>query len=221
MAILPPSPDINFSHRYQQTTKMATQEPLVRFYELSGPKPWSPSCWSIRYALNYKGIPYSVTKLSYPAIEPTCESLFPSMEGLDATVPIVEILAPPYAAINDSTPIALLLNERFTEKDGFKDLRGLENVAKHEEEQKFLVRSLLRWIMYDVYQNALDPSDGSKEFFKRTREEFLGVELKDVLEVKGGGEEAVLQAIKNNWANLQRRMKDDDGSGEREYLSIG
>ncbi|KUJ24355.1 uncharacterized protein LY89DRAFT_19248 [Mollisia scopiformis] len=199
---------------------MAAQEPLVHFYDLSGPKPWSPFCWLTRYALNYKNIPYTVTKVSYPGIGPKCEELFKDMTGLEATVPIIEILQPPYKALNDSTPIALLLNERFTEKDGFKHLKDIEKVDAYAESLGSFGRAIIRWIMFDVYSNSLDKSDGSQEYFKETREPRLGCELKDLLEKKGGGEEKVMQEIRENWTPLQERMKKDDGTSEPTYIDF-
>ncbi|CZR55319.1 uncharacterized protein PAC_05206 [Phialocephala subalpina] len=216
---------------------MATQEPLVRFYDLSGPKPWSPACWVTRYALNFKGIPYTVTKLSYPGIKPKCEELLKDMTGLEATVPIIEILQEPYKALNDSTPIAKLLNERFTEADGYKHLKDVEKLDAYEEAypsrgvfmslssgdlaQKvtFCSANKLAGIVYDVWANALDPSDGSKEYFKETREKILGMPLKDLLEVKGGGEELCIEKMKSCWVGLQERMK-NEGTGEPTYLDF-
>ncbi|KAE8451024.1 hypothetical protein EG329_004696 [Mollisiaceae sp. DMI_Dod_QoI] len=199
---------------------MAIAEPLIRFYDLSGPKPWSPACWLTRYALNYKGIPYTVAKLSYPGIRPKCEELFPDMTGLEATVPIIEILQPPYKALNDSTPIVKLLNERFTEADGFKHLKDVEKVDAYEESLGHYIRGIFRWIIYDVWRNSLDPNDGSKEYFKETREKKLGCDLKDVTELRGGGEEKVLQEIRDSWIPLRERMKNEDGSGEPTYVDF-
>lgn len=34
--------------------------------------------------------------------------------------------------------------------------------------------------------------------------------------MKGGGEEAVIEKIKGSWVGLQERMKNEDGTGERE-----
>lgn len=194
---------------------MTTPEPLVRFYDLSGPKPWSPACWCTRFALNYKGIPYQTIKLSYPAIKPKCEELFLEMAGLDATVPIIEILGPNYKALNDSTPIARLLNERFTAEMGYKHLKdvGFEYPSMANE-------GIFPWICYDVYKNSLDPSDGSKEFFKRTREESIKCDLKDVAEVLGKGEEAILDMIRDRFSRLRERLKDDDGLSERESSKL-
>jgi hypothetical protein len=198
---------------------MSTSKPLVRFYELSGPKPWSWACWCTRFALNYKGIPYTTVKLSYPGIKPVCDRLFPNNPEIIATVPIIEILQPPYQALNDSTPIAKLLNERFTEKDGYRDLKLVDQADEYEETAlKFLGRPIHRWILNDVYENALDKEDGSREYFKRTREEKLGCELKDLIEVKGGGEAAILEDMREQWKGLRERMASEDGSGEREFF---
>ncbi|KAF7914408.1 uncharacterized protein EAF01_000814 [Botrytis porri] len=200
---------------------MSNPSPLVHFYDLSGPQPWSPACWLTRYALNYKNIPYRVEKISYPAIKPLCERLFPDMTNLDATVPIIEILAPPHVALNDSTPIAKLLNERFTQENGYRDLKGVEELEVYEATSaKFFGRAILRWIINDVYENALDKGDGSREYFKRTREEFLGCELKDVMEVRGGGEAAVLEDLKVRWKGLRERMLGDDGESEPTYVDF-
>jgi len=198
---------------------MPPAEPLVIFYDLSGPKPWSPACWCTRFALNFKGIPYITKKLSYPSILPKCEQLFPSLEGLDATVPIIEILGADYKALNDSTPVAKLLNERFTKEMGYKHLEdvGFEHPSMAGE-------GILPWVVNDVYENCLDKGDGSREFFKRTREEYFGCELKDVKEVVGGGEEALLGLIRERFSRLRARLRDDDGLGEREsgdfYLCV-
>ncbi|KAF8865285.1 hypothetical protein BDZ45DRAFT_668724 [Acephala macrosclerotiorum] len=76
------------------------------------------------------------------------------------------------------------------------------------------------WIVYDVWQNALDPNDGSKEYFKMTREERMEMELKDFLPVKGGGEEATIEKIRGSWVGLQERMKNEDGTGEPTYIDF-
>jgi hypothetical protein len=198
---------------------MAPPEPLVRFYDLSGPKPWSPACWRTRYALNFKRVPYECVKLSYPAIKPTCEKLIsPTIKKRDATVPIIEILQDPYVAKNDSTPIAELLNERFTEKDGYPELKLVKELDKYEEETMFRQRAVFRWICYDVWVNALDDKDGSKEFYKSTREVSLG-RLETITERRGGGDAAVYEDHKVQWLSLKERMAKEDGTGERESSS--
>jgi len=142
------------------------------------------------------------------------------MTGLEATAPIIEILQPPYKALNDSTPIAKLLNERFTEKDGFKHMKDVEKLEEYRNKLGSIAGPIVSWVLYDVYANALDPSDGSKEYFKETREKSRGCELKDVLQTKGGGEEKVLQLLKERWIPLQERMKNEDGTGDPTYIDF-
>lgn len=195
-------------------------EPLVRFYDLSGPKPWSPACWRTRYALNFKRIPYECVKLPYPAVKPKCrELLSPTIEDRDATVPIIEILQEPYVVLNDSTPIAELLNERFSEKDGYPEIKMVKEVEKYEEETMFRQRAIFRWICYDVWKNALDDKDGSREYFKTTREVNLG-SLETITERRGGGDAAVYEDHKVQWLGLKERMAKEDGTGERESLHL-
>jgi len=131
-------------------------------------------------------------------------------------VPIIEILQAPHIAKNDSTPIAELLNERFTEKDGYPDLKLIEETKKHAKDTKLANRAVYFWICYDVYKNALDPDDGSKEFFKRTREADYGP-LEKYLEKMGGSEDAIFQELKVQWMYLKERMAKEDGTGEREF----
>jgi hypothetical protein len=71
-----------------------------------------------------------------------------------------------------------------------------------------------------VWVDALDKEDGSREFFKSTREANAKCELKDIMDVKGGGEEKVLEDIKIAWLSLQSRMKDEDGTRERKASLI-
>jgi Glutathione S-transferase, C-terminal domain len=152
-------------------------------------------------------------KLSYPAIKPTCHKLLsPEIADSDCTVPIIEILQSPYVAINDSTPITELLNERFTPKDGYPEIKMIEEMKKMPPRG----RGVFLWICYDVWANALDENDGSKEYFKRTREKSMGP-LEDILNTKGGGDEAVFEGFKTQWLPLKERMAKEDGTGERKF----
>jgi hypothetical protein len=117
--------------------------------------------------------------------------------------------------------IARFLNERFTEKNGYQHLKGVSEVGLYDERfwrDGGVGRGLQLWIMKDVYETALDPSDGSREFFKIKSEAFLKCPLQDTLEVRGGGEAAVLKQIRDAWAPLRERMKAEDDTVEREFL---
>ncbi len=88
---------------------------------------------------------------------------------------------------------------------------------KDEDKDEERYRAIFRWICCDVWRNALDGNDGSKEYFRKTREERLGVRLEDVLEVKGGGEEKIIEGFKVQWEALRERMSGGNGKGEREF----
>ncbi|KAI8976418.1 hypothetical protein BD414DRAFT_168303 [Trametes punicea] len=52
-------------------------KPLI-FYDIPGDvkgTAWSPNTWRIRYALNYKNLPYTTTWVEYPDIARTCQSI--------------------------------------------------------------------------------------------------------------------------------------------------
>ncbi|KAI0357095.1 hypothetical protein OH77DRAFT_1494961 [Trametes cingulata] len=56
---------------------MAERKPIV-FFDIPANvdgTAWSPNTWRIRYALNYKRIPYTTTWVEYPDIARTCQSI--------------------------------------------------------------------------------------------------------------------------------------------------
>ncbi len=95
----------------------------------------------------------------------------------------------------------------------------MKEVEKYEEETMFRQRAIVRWICYDVWKNALDDKDGSKEFFKTTREANFGP-LETVTERRGSRDAAVFEDHKVQWLGLKERMAKEDGTGERESLHL-
>ncbi|KAI0366495.1 hypothetical protein BV20DRAFT_971836 [Pilatotrama ljubarskyi] len=60
-----------------ENSEMAEREPLI-FFDIPGNvegTAWSPNTWRIRYALNYKRIPYKTAWVEYPDIAHTCQSI--------------------------------------------------------------------------------------------------------------------------------------------------
>lgn len=55
------------------------------------------------------------------------------------------------------------------------------------------------------------------EYFKTSREAFSGCELKDVNEVRGGEEAAVLEGLKVQWVRLRERVAGEHGMGEGKF----
>lgn len=133
-------------------------------------------------------------------------------------MPIIEILGPRYEVLNDSTCIAQLLCRRFPLEAGYKKLEGVDTIEQYEQERGMLGRGIIHYIMYDTYENALDPDDGSKAFYKTTREAMTKCDLKAVMTERGGGEAAVLQEIRDAWIPLRERMGRTDVDAERKYI---
>jgi len=96
----------------------------------------------------------------------------------------------------------------------------IEEMKQYQAECSFRGRAIFRWIVYDVWANALDENDGSKDYFKRTREEKLGP-LEDIVEKRGGGDAAIFEDHKVQWLKLKERMAEEDGVGERKFADTG
>ncbi|KAF9258305.1 hypothetical protein L218DRAFT_964567 [Marasmius fiardii PR-910] len=50
----------------------------IQFYDIPSnfkDNAWSPNTWRIRYALNYKSVPYTTIWVEYPEIAPTCKKI--------------------------------------------------------------------------------------------------------------------------------------------------
>ncbi|GAD97222.1 hypothetical protein AN2592.2 [Paecilomyces variotii No. 5] len=102
---------------------MAQTEP-VHFFDITsklpGPKKsWSPNTLKTRMVLNYKGIPYTQSFISYPDIKPLLKQLQipPNSTGIPYTLPGIihksSVTENPFGAMVDSLPIALHLEQAF------------------------------------------------------------------------------------------------------------
>ncbi|KAJ9296871.1 hypothetical protein DTO271G3_5070 [Paecilomyces variotii] len=102
---------------------MAQTEP-VHFFDITsklpGPsKSWSPNTLKTRIVLNYKGIPYTQSFLSYPDVAAVLKQLEvpPESEGFPYTLPAIihksTIKTNPFGAMMDSFPIAVHLEQAF------------------------------------------------------------------------------------------------------------
>ncbi|KAH8694076.1 putative glutathione S-transferase [Talaromyces proteolyticus] len=103
---------------------MAFSNKPVHFFDitcsLDGPrKSWSPNTLKTRTVLNYKGIKYTQSWVSYPDIAALSEGLKmpPTGTTIKYTLPAIvhkaSITSNPYGALNDSLPIALHLEKTF------------------------------------------------------------------------------------------------------------
>ncbi|KAH8803650.1 hypothetical protein F5884DRAFT_806122 [Xylogone sp. PMI_703] len=102
---------------------MAVSEP-VHFFDLysdfpGGSKSWSPNTLKTRAVLNFKGIPYTQSWISYPDVKPlvTGLGLSANEQGRPYTLPAIihkpSVTTNPNGALMDSLPIALHLDKVF------------------------------------------------------------------------------------------------------------
>ncbi|KAL6905053.1 hypothetical protein GGI43DRAFT_432239 [Trichoderma evansii] len=151
-------------------------------------KAWSVFVWRTRMALNYKGIPYEMIWLEFPDIAPTLKSFGlapnpPSSYDKPYTVPTIK--HPSAGYIMESNVIARELEKLHPEPSLHLD-NGYYDKARASVEETILC--LLPELAPRIPFTLLN--DGSIEYFNRTREEFLGMPLSEVLESDKAGENA-------------------------------
>lgn len=130
ISFLPPTSSSKSGH-YKSNIKLLTSssilnsffiskmQPIIRFYDLPSPSPWSPKCWNTRYVLNYGEIPYTTIQVPFSEIKSTCERLFIGVTGWQVTIPIIEIIVDNKSKVlNDSTPTAEFLEKLFPAEKG-------------------------------------------------------------------------------------------------------
>ncbi|KAF5317833.1 hypothetical protein D9619_012631 [Psilocybe cf. subviscida] len=164
----------------------------ITLYDIPSAHPlgaWSPNTWKIRYALNYKDIPYKTEWVEYPDIEARCKEL-----GIGPTIDRPGLTLYTLPAIHDSTtniymvdsvPIIEYLEKQYPDKPTVfpNDTWGLQ--LFFEDTMNKHVAPIWPWIFPAVF-HILNPA--SQEFYRRTRENTYKKTLEELVPK---GEEAV------------------------------
>ncbi|KAI8150169.1 hypothetical protein BJV82DRAFT_586109 [Fennellomyces sp. T-0311] len=134
---------------------------------------WSPNTSKTRYALNYKGIPYKVIWLTYPEVR----SEIPKITKSDRapTVPVIVDLLHGDKVIQDSWKIAKYLEEAYPNTPSLFN----SNAGVHLFFHNYLTDNLLWVIVRLTVLSLMDKTDEDKDYFRRTREDFLGMTLEE------------------------------------------
>ncbi|KAL3432273.1 hypothetical protein BDV09DRAFT_174519 [Aspergillus tetrazonus] len=200
---------------------MAKQVP-VHFFDilstLPGPcKAWSPNTYKTRLILNYKGIPYTQTYVSYPDIAPLLKGLSvpPHPKGtapFDYTLPAIchpSVKSTPSGAMNDSLPIARHLEEHFPERPIFPSGDASYALA-------VAVNKLMGRVGFAVYKlvivpiaDILDPR--GKEYYHRTRSEKWGMPFEEIRPTDEKQCQEMLETAKTEMAIIVRMLKGKTG----------
>ncbi|KAJ6111737.1 hypothetical protein N7523_007798 [Penicillium sp. IBT 18751x] len=147
-------------------------------------KSWSPNTLKVRAVLNFKGIPYTQSWISYPDIKPlvTGLDLPPNKEGIPYTLPAIihsSVTTNPNGAMMDSLPIVEHLDKLFPSPPLFPS--GDASYALFIAVRK-IASSLGPAISARIIPRVPDGLDPrGQEYFIRTRTEWYGKPLAEVL----------------------------------------
>ncbi|KAK5121656.1 hypothetical protein LTR85_004828 [Meristemomyces frigidus] len=188
---------------------MAAQtETEIVLYDLACTKNvcFSPTVWRIRLMLNYKRIPYRTVFLEFPDIEPTLKGLgvVPNEAGqLKYAVPAIQHV-PTNKYIMESQAIAHFLESTYP--DPPLPLSS-ELGSKIEAQSRTVLGTAFRTSVMPRETDILSPR--AQDYFRRTREAFLGRRLEDMLDpdeeeqswkAAGDGMRAVTELMRTNKA---------------------
>lgn len=162
----------------------------------------------VRLALNYLGIPYETTWLEYPEIAPTLEKFgIKPWNNKDTKYTVPALRFTDGTCTMNSVHIIQEIEKRYCFPD-YPTLSANNPMSKRVQDIVYdLFESLEGILLAKVASNILNNS--SAEFFRRTREGWLGMSLEDVSE-KSGGEEAWLRS-KKQFGDLAGMLRENKG----------
>ncbi|KAL4782040.1 hypothetical protein BJX76DRAFT_359290 [Aspergillus varians] len=200
---------------------MANHTPVHLFDILStlpGPsKAWSPNTLKTRIALNYKGIPYTQTYVSYPDIAPLLSGLSvpPHPEGTAHTaytLPAIchpSVTSNPNGALMNSLPIARHLEEQFPERPLFPSGNASYALA-------VAVERIIGGVAFAVYTLVLPPvadilDPRGREFYRRTRSAVFGKPFEEIGPTDKAEIQEMLTKAKMEMAPIVQMLKGGNG----------
>ncbi|KAJ6620798.1 glutathione S-transferase [Mycena sp. CBHHK59/15] len=187
---------------------------VIVFYDIPSKAPgsaWSPNTWRIRYALNYKALPYKTVWVEYPDIADVCKAIGaePTMIRKNGTpyytLPVIQD-PKTGAVISDSAHIAHYLDSTYP------DTPKLIPQGTHTLQKTFRIE-------YDRCTDPLTPyiipavveilRPKSEEYFVRTREAIFGKKIADMVPT-GEAHEVAWKAVETGFGKLNGWMREDD-----------
>ncbi|PFH48516.1 hypothetical protein AMATHDRAFT_76675 [Amanita thiersii Skay4041] len=183
----------------------------IIFYDLACKKPnyaWGPNNWKIRYALNYKRIPYTTEWLEFTEIEAICreKGIPPTMKKVDGS-PMYTLPAiwdpNTKTGLADSLTIAAYLERTYPDTPA-TFFPGITNPEYMQIMNAITLPEMkgIRWFVVPRVCDLLN--EASQPYFRSTREAMFGRRLEDVLPKEG--EEA--QAV---WGEVRKGLDIVDG----------
>ncbi|KAL4937060.1 hypothetical protein BDV06DRAFT_80801 [Aspergillus oleicola] len=195
---------------------MANNTP-VHFFDLLSDLPgksWSPNTFKTRMVLNYKGIPYTQSYISYPDIAPLLRNLsVPAGEGhVEYTLPAIihpSVTSNPNGALMDSLPIAVHLDEQFPERPLFPNGNASYALAIAVEKIIYDASFVGVRLLLTAIKDELDPR--GREFYVKTRTERFGKPLSEVRPTDEGEIREIIDNMKKAIKPIVQMLKGKDG----------
>ncbi|KAG5642388.1 hypothetical protein DXG03_002846 [Asterophora parasitica] len=180
---------------------------VITFYDIPSKTPgqaWSPNTWKIRYALNFKGIPYKTVWVEYPDIEKVSKKIGapPTNEKPDGapfyTLPAIYDPST-NTAVSESILIAEYLDKTYP--DTPKLLPGDTHALQRAATNAFLPGGG-PGLQFAIPATHRILSSASEGYFRRHREPLFGKTLEELTPT--GPERDV------EWAKVKARFNDVD-----------
>jgi len=189
-------------------------QPII-FYDIPSKAPgvaWSPNTWKIRYALNFKELPYKTEWVEYPDIKELYTRLdIGPCQILKSGKPYycLPVIHDPNtgATISDSARIADYLDSTYP------GTPTLVPAGTHTLQKTFCIaydsatESLTQYIIPAI-ATILRPT--SEEYFVRTREVSFGKKLPDMVPT-GDAHTVAWMAVQNGFGKIDKWMTESGG----------
>ncbi|KAL7278073.1 hypothetical protein ACG7TL_008043 [Trametes sanguinea] len=167
---------------------MANPKPLV-FYDIPGDvkdTAWSPNTWRVRYALNYKHLPYTTTWTEYPSIARTCLSLgagptstWPSGAPMYTLPALSDPSTSPPTALAGSLAIALHLDRAYPDAPRVVPAGTAALQAAFEAAFNAAVSPHVQMLVMPAMLEKRRLHEESRGYYKRARETEWGGSMEE------------------------------------------
>ncbi|KAJ5555294.1 hypothetical protein N7535_007733 [Penicillium sp. DV-2018c] len=193
----------------------------IHFFDITSTLPgseksWSPNTLKVRMALNFKGIPYTQTWVSYPDIAPLLKAhgVAPGeSQAMPYTLPAIAHKglksSTPDGVLMDSEPIVMYLDKLYPSPPLFPS--GDASYALLVAVQNFFAKSrevIVALVLPNV-PGSLD--ERGAEYFNRTRAEWFGKPLAEVRPTDEKEVERLRQTLETEFTPIIKMLKGKEG----------
>lgn len=191
-------------------------EPLSLTQSIPGAsKSWSPNTLKVRAVLNFKGIPYTQSWISYPDVKPlvTGLGLAANETGIPYTLPTIihksSVTSNPNGALMDSLPIAMHLDKVYPSPPLFPSGDASYALLVAVEKVVTLLAPGFRQLIIPRVVNHLDPR--GQEYFRETRSAHFGKPLAEVRPTDQESLDKLWQLLEKESATLVKMLRGKAG----------